>query len=519
MTNNSPRRAGWTAAIIPSSKRALMASVLALGVAGGMIGQSALVQSTPAFAESAQTTMKPFSFADLAEKVSPAVVSISVKTEATPNVSFFQEFPDFPDGHPLERFFRRFGEERFGNRGDDQGKRWHQRRGRHPYAMAQGSGFLISSDGYIVTNNHVVDNAEEVTVTVQGGKTYTAKVIGTDKKTDLALVKIEDNGGFPFVSFADKDVRVGDWVMAVGNPFGLGGTVTSGIVSARGRDIGAGPYDDFLQIDAPINRGNSGGPTFDLDGNVVGVNTAIYSPSGGSIGIGFAIPASTVKQIVADLKDDGKVVRGWLGVHIQSVTGDIADSLALDEPTGALVAEVQPNSPAEKAGLKTGDVVTAVDGEKIDNSKELARVVAGYQPDSTVKVEVLRGGKTRTIDVKLGRLNDRVASADSETGNEDGTPSSSATLEDLGIAVVPAAGTGAADEGVVITDIDPDSDAAARGLKVGDVILEVAGTAVESPSDVARAIDDVKGSGRKAALLRVQNGDTARFVAIPLSRG
>jgi len=517
---SSPRSVGWTSAVLPKSKRALMASVLALGIVGGMVGYPALVESTPARAESTATLPNgaPFSFADLVEKVRPAVVSIRVKTEARPEVSMFEGFPDFPEGHPLERFFRRFGEgspDLFGERRRDRdGKRQH-RFGR-PFATAQGSGFIISADGYIVTNNHVVDKASEVTVTLEGGKTYTAKVIGADPKTDLALVKIEENGGFPFVSFAKKDVRVGDWVVAVGNPFGLGGTVTAGIVSARGRDIGAGPYDDFLQIDAPINRGNSGGPTFDLDGDVVGVNTAIFSPSGGSVGIGFAIPASTAQQIIEDLKDDGQVVRGWLGVQIQTVTDDIAESLDMDDTNGALVAEVQSGSPAADAGLKSGDVVISVDGKKIENSKELARRIAGYAPKSKVAVKVWRNGKPQDIEVTLGRLPDKMASADTD---DDKGNSSTTSLDDFGIEVSPASQAGAGDAGVVIISIDPASEAASRGLRVGDIILEVAGSPVESASDVTRALDGVKKAGRKAALLRVQSGDASRFVALPIARG
>src|SRR3954465_4038620 len=259
--------------------------------------------------------------------------------------------------------------------------------------MGQGSGFFISADGYAVTNNHVVDKAESVEVTTDDGKIHTAKVIGTDPRTDLALIKVEGGNDFPFVRLADQAPRIGDWVLAVGNPFGLGGTVTAGIVSARGRDIGAGPYDDFIQIDAPVNKGNSGGPTFDVDGNVIGVNTAIFSPSGGSVGIAFAIPAGTVKSVVAQLKDKGAVSRGWIGVQIQPVTTDIAESIGLNSAEGALVAEPQTNGPAAKAGIQAGDVITAVNGSAVKDARDLARQIGALAPGSAVNLKVWRKGE------------------------------------------------------------------------------------------------------------------------------
>ena len=252
----------------------------------------------------------------------------------------------------------------------------------------QGSGFFISADGYAVTNNHVVDKASTVEVIADDGKTYTAKVIGTDPRTDIALIKVEGRGDFPYVQLAEKSPRIGDWVLAVGNPFGLGGTVTAGIVSARGRDIGAGPYDDFIQIDAPVNKGNSGGPTFDVDGNVIGVNTAIFSPSGGSVGIAFAIPAPTVKTVVGQLKENGKVTRGWIGVQIQPVTAEIADNLGLKTPHGALIAEPQANSPAAKAGIVAGDVITAVNGSPVKDARDLAKQIGNLAPGSSAKLTV-----------------------------------------------------------------------------------------------------------------------------------
>ena len=301
---------------------------------------------------------QPIGFADIVERVKPSVISVKINIAEKPakeddSANKDEDLP-FQPGSPMERFFRRFG----GPDGLPPGMRGGPRGGRGP-VTGQGSGFFISADGYAVTNNHVVDGADKVEVTMDDGKTYTAKVIGTDPRTDLALIKVDGRTDFPFAKLSDSKPRIGDWVLAVGNPFGLGGTVTAGIVSASGRDIGNGPYDDFIQIDAPVNKGNSGGPAFDTAGEVMGVNTAIYSPSGGSVGIAFSIPASTVKSVIAQLKDKGSVSRGWIGVQIQPVTADIADSLGLKKAEGALVAEPQANGPAAKAGIESGDVITA----------------------------------------------------------------------------------------------------------------------------------------------------------------
>ena len=307
----------------------------------------------------------------------------------------------------MERFFRRFG-------GPDgfPGQKGGRSR---PVVQGQGSGFFISADGFAVTNNHVVDGADKVEVTTDDGKTYTAKVIGTDQRTDLALIKVEGSSNFPFAKLADSKPRIGDWVLAVGNPFGLGGTVTAGIVSASGRDIGNGPYDDFIQIDAPVNKGNSGGPAFDTNGEVMGVNTAIYSPSGGSVGIAFSIPASTVKSVVAQLKDKGSVSRGWIGVQIQPVTSDIADSLGMKKAEGALVAEPQANGPAAKAGIESGDVITSVNGEAVKDARELARTIGGMAPGATVKLNVLHKGQDKVVNLTLGQLPNTIeAKADTD---------------------------------------------------------------------------------------------------------
>ncbi len=327
------------------------------------------------------------------------MISVRVKVEGNARPMSFDGDSPFPPGSPMERFFKRFG-----SPDGDSGPQQRGQRGPRSFSMGQGSGFFISADGYAVTNNHVVDKAQSVEVTTDDGKTYTAKVIGADPKTDIALIKVEGRTDFPHVALAEKAPRIGDWVLAVGNPFGLGGTVTAGIVSARGRDIGAGPYDDFIQIDAPVNKGNSGGPTFDVDGNVIGVNTAIYSPSGGSVGIAFAIPADTVKSVVTQLKDKGSVTRGWIGVQIQPVNADIADSLGLKSAEGALVAEPQSDGPAVKAGIQSGDVITSVNGHAVKDARDLAKKISSLPPGANVKLGVVSKGAEKTVDVTLGEL-------------------------------------------------------------------------------------------------------------------
>jgi serine protease Do len=367
-----------------------------------------------------------------------------------------------------------------------------------------------------VTNNHVVDKAETVEVVTDDGKTHKAKVIGTDARTDLALIKLSDGDHYPYVKLADKEPRIGDWVLAVGNPFGLGGTVTAGIVSARGRDIGAGPYDDFIQIDAPVNKGNSGGPAFDVDGDVVGVNTAIYSPSGGSVGIAFAIPAATVKSVVAQLREYGAVTRGWIGVKVQSVTSDIADSIGLKQAKGALVAEPQSDGPAAKAGIEAGDVITQVNGTPVDGARDLAKKIGAIAPGSDVKLTVIRKGSEKTYSLTLGKLPDsKVAKAESKS--EDKTESGK--LAELGLTLAPAgtvAGTG--DEGVVVTAVDSNGPSAERGISTGDVILEAGGKSVSAPADVRKAVASARESGKKAILLRIKSSGGTRFVALPVGK-
>jgi serine protease Do len=448
-----------------------------------------------------QITQKPVGFADIVEKVKPAVISVRVKMErpAASHPGDEQEF-SFPPGSPFERFFKRFGMPNAPSGPE--------------VITGQGSGFFISADGYAVTNNHVVEHAESVKVTTDDGKSYTAKVIGTDPRTDLALIKIEGGGNFPYVKLADSTPRVGDWVLAVGNPFGLGGTVTAGIVSARGRDIGAGPYDDFIQIDAPVNKGNSGGPTFDVDGNVIGVNTAIYSPSGGSVGIAFAIPASTVKNVVGQLRDKGVVTRGWIGVQIQPVTPDIADSMGLKKAAGALVAEPQPNSPALKAGIKSGDVITAVNGTPVRDARQLARRIGTMAPGTSVKLDLIHDGQPKTVTLTLGTLPN-----EKEAKNEPAAPSKSADIDvpKLGFKLAPADKvSGANGTGVVVTAISQGGVAADHGLQVGDVILDVGGKPVTTPDEFNKSLSDARKEGKHTVLFRVKSGADTKFVALPL---
>src|SRR5215813_6276471 len=400
----------------------LLASVGALAATvllGGPVAYSQYALGTPT--ASATEMQRPAGFADIVAKVKPAVISVRVKVSNSAEPASLQDDGDegaqqmpVQPGSPLDKFLQQFGQQ-FGRQF---GPHAPQRR---ETITGEGSGFFITADGYAVTNNHVIDHAKSVQVTTDDGTVYTAKVVGTDPKTDLALIKVDGNKDFPFVKFADHAPQVGDWVVAVGNPFGLGGTVTAGIVSARGRDIGAGPYDDYVQIDAPINKGNSGGPAFDVNGNVIGVNTAIFSPSGGSVGIGFDIPADTAKMVVAQLKEKGHVARGWLGVQIQPVTAGIADSLGLKKVAGAIVAEPQSGSPAAKAGLESGDIITAVNGMQVKDARDLARTIGMMAPDSSIKLEIVRNGEPRSITATLaGVPNEQQARTDNPDSDAKG---------------------------------------------------------------------------------------------------
>jgi serine protease Do len=500
--------------ILSARRLALLASVAGLGFAvlaagpGHFQPASLLNLSTPAHA--ADAAQAPTGFADLVAKVKPAVISVRVKIEQSANDdsgtngSANNNGNPFPPGSPMQKFFQQFGRPGMPN-GLPRGKQ---------VITGEGSGFFISADGYAVTNNHVVDHAKTVQITSDAGQTYTAKVIGTDPKTDLALIKVDADKAFPYVQFANHESRVGDWVVAVGNPFGLGGTVTAGIVSARGRDIGAGPYDDYIQIDAPINKGNSGGPAFNVNGNVIGVNTAIFSPSGGSVGIGFDIPAQTAKMIVAQLKEHGYVNRAWLGVQIQPVTSDIAESLGLKSVEGAIVDQPQADSPAAKAGIKAGDVITAVNGKSFKGSRGLAQTIGNLAPGTEVKLTLLQNGESKTLNVTLGKMpNERTAqteSTDKTAGN---------AVPHLGLTLAPAADVaGAGGTGVAVVNVDPDGPAAERGFRSGDIILDVAGKSVGNPADVRQAMVDARASGKHAVLMRVKTANATRFIAVPVGK-
>jgi len=513
--------------LFSARKFVLMASVVAgLGVAGYGLSPAPHafdnVFSTAAHAQVdklVKQVQHPVGFADIVEKVKPSV--ISVKVAITEKVgkddSADNDDSPFQPGSPMERFFRRFG----GPDGLPPGMRGGPR-GRG-MMTGQGSGFFISADGFAVTNNHVVDGADKVEVTTDDGKTYKAKVIGTDARTDVALIKVEGRSDFPYAKLSEGKPRIGDWVLAVGNPFGLGGTVTAGIVSASGRDIGNGPYDDFIQIDAPVNKGNSGGPAFNTEGEVMGVNTAIYSPSGGSVGIAFSIPATTVKAVVEQLKEKGSVSRGWIGVQIQPVTPEIADSLGLKKPDGALVAEPQRDGPAAKAGIESGDVITAVNGTPVKDARELARTIGGFAPGNTVKLNVFHKGSDKTISLTLGKLPNTIE-ASAKPGNDNNdrgrADRSGGEVPKLGLTLAPAGSiAGAGKEGVVVTDVDPKSAAADRGFKEGDVILEVAGKTVASAGDVREALEAARSDNKNSVLIRVRSGGSSRFVAIPIAKG
>jgi serine protease Do len=498
--------------ILTARRLTLLASIAGLGVAVLLAGPGGYCQlNMPPWTSSAQaaetTVQHPAGFADLVAKVKPAVISVHVKIDNTAQAMSMNESNNnilpFQPGSPFDKFFRQFG---FPNMPNGMPQR-------HGMITGEGSGFFISPDGYAVTNYHVIDHAKSVQLTTDDGTIYTAKVVGTDPKTDLALIKVDGKKDFAYVKFANHEPRIGDWVVAVGNPFGLGGTVTAGIVSASGRDIGAGPYDDYIQIDAPINKGNSGGPAFDMDGNVIGVNTAIYSPSGGSVGIGFDVPAETTKMVVAQLRDKGYVTRGWIGVEMQSVTAGIADSLGMKQAEGAIVDEPQAGGPAAKAGIEAGDVITAVNGTAVKDSRDLALKIGMMAPGSSVKLDILHKGEAKAVTLTLGQMpNERQANAD----NGQAKPATS--VPHLGLMLAPAndvAGSGG--KGVVVTGVEPNGPAADRGFQTGDVILDVGGKAVATVADVRKALTEAQAHGKHDVLMRVKAADGTRFVALPLS--
>jgi len=480
-------------------------AVASLGVAG-VLGGNALSPAHPAYAAAVSTADLPQntpSFAPLIDRVKASVVSVKVKIPATDGEaaeSLSGQMDNLPP--EIQKFFKQFGGQPNGGG---------MAEGRHPAMMGEGSGFFVSADGYIVTNNHVVDHAKTVTVTTQDGKTLDAKVVGTDPKTDLALIKVSEAGDYPFVAFSKEAPHIGDWVVAIGNPYGLGGTVTAGIVSAEGRDIGDGPYDRFLQIDAPINRGNSGGPTFNMKGEVVGVNTAIYSPSGGSVGIGFAIPSTTADSVIGALEHGGVVPRGYLGVNIQPVTPEMAESMGMKSDKGAIVAEALPGTPAAEAGIKAGDVITKLNGQTVADASDLTRRIGSFKPKDKVELTYMRNGDEKTAQITLAdQKNETVAKADASQAKDPAA---------LGLQIAPAKDiAGAGDKGVAIVGVDPNGTAAEQGLATGNIILDVSGKPVATPADVKAGIADAKSQGRKAVMMRIQTADGARFVAVPFPK-
>jgi serine protease Do len=444
----------------------------------------------------------------LVQRVLPAVVNISAQlsTEAATQSEQPAEGSDQPSS-PFDQFLRRF----FENRGMPQA---------HREVMALGSGFIIDPSGFVVTNNHVVGNADKVTVILQDNSRHPAKIVGRDEKTDMALLKIDaGDRKLPFVTWGDSDQsKVGDWVVAVGNPFGLGGTVTAGIVSALGRNINEGPYDDFIQIDAPINRGNSGGPTFNLHGQVIGINTAIYSPSGGSVGIGFAVPSNTAKNVIEQLKENGHVTRGWLGVAIQSITPAIAKSLGMntEQPTGALVASVTPNSPAAKAGLKPGDVILGAEGQKIKSVHDLPRIVANAPIGKKMDLEVQRNGKDMTLTANIAEMQENQQQAEAQTSaHPEKTASLGLQLAPLDPALRREFRIPRNAEGAVVTAIAPDSPAASLGIEPGDVIESVDQQPVKTPQQAAEALDQAAKKGN--ILLLLNRHGSSQFVGLSVS--
>jgi serine protease Do len=503
-----------------------LVAVLALGIGAPVVA--------PAFAEAVRVEgVQAPGFADVVQKVQPAVVSVRV-TSRVQNASsdvdgergfdMPRSFEDLPEDHPFRRFFREFDREyRDGQRGDDrraerrrdrdENRREQRRERRGP--ISQGSGFFISEDGYIVTNNHVVEGGASFTIVMDDATELEARLIGTDPRTDLALLKVDDAAKkFTYVAFADDaKARVGDWVVAIGNPFGLGGTVTAGIVSGLGRDIGAGPYADFIQIDAAVNRGNSGGPAFNLNGEVVGVNTAIFSPSGGNVGIAFAIPASTANEVINELKENGNVTRGFIGVRIQPLTAELAETLGLKDEKGALVSSVVPDAPAAKAGIEAGDVIVSVDGQSVNNPRQLTRRIGGIQPGATAKIDVIRDGKPIVLSLELTKLETQTASAAPETTTPEAvTPSN---VEQFGLEVVPNDNG----DGVVVTSVDPDGLAADQGLRAGDVITEVNGTAIKAAGDIGLAVDNARKEDRRNVLMMITRENNPSFIALPIKRG
>ncbi|TMK49159.1 MAG: PDZ domain-containing protein [Alphaproteobacteria bacterium] len=443
-----------------------------------------------------QSAALPVGFEDLVDRVKPSVVGVRAKVGQDTDEAE-RPLGGGPSANPSDL-----------PRGNPGAPRRHG-------ATNQGSGFFISSDGYAMTTNHLIEHSEKIEVTTDDGKTYAAKLVGADPKTDLALLKIDGGTDFPVAPMADKAPRIGEWVLAVGNPFGLGGTVTAGIVSARARDI-FGPYNDFIQIDAPVNQGNSGGPTFDVTGKVIGVNSAIFSPTGGSVGIGFAIPAATARTIADKLKDKGTISRGWIGIEVQSMSPEIAEGLGLDKPEhGVLVADTEPDSPAAKAGIAPGDVITSLAGQPASDDRDLTRRVGNMPPGTTIELGLIHQNQEKAISVTLGELPTPRIENRSSAEKKD-LVAAGGDKPNIGMTLMPADKLGLAAQGVVVTDLDPAGVAAESGLSAGDVILDVGGNGVKTPADFYNALSGVHSLGKRVALARVKSSEATRFVAIPV---
>jgi serine protease Do len=486
---------GWTAGRVNTTGAFLLGLLVAFAL---------VLSALPAAAKSA-----PESFADLAEKLLPSVVNISstqvVREDRGPQA------PQLPEGSPFGDSFREF---------------FNRNQGAPRRATSLGSGFIISTDGLVVTNNHVIDGADEITVTLSDDTQHSAELVGRDPKTDLALLRIDADRVLPAVPFGDSTKsRVGDWVVAIGNPFGLGGTVTAGIISARQRDINQGPYDSFIQTDASINRGNSGGPMFNMDGEVIGVNTAIFSPTGGSVGVGFSVPSSIVSRVISQLQQFGQTRRGWLGVRIQTVTDEIAESIGLDGTRGALVSSVTDKGPAEAGGIKAGDVILSFDSKPVDSMRELPRIVAETDIGKSVPVEVWRDERQQTVAIKIGELEEEVPLLASTGPRGNAVEPEEAAIDDLGVSV-----TSITDEmrqqfnlpnelqGVVITAVEPNSAAAEKSLRPGDVIVEVSQEEVKTPGQIAEKIREARDADRSSVLLKINRNGDRRFVAVRINK-
>ncbi len=447
----------------------------------------------------------PASFADLSARLLPMVVNIATTQTLKPDISA-PGLPNIPPGSPLSDLFKDF---------------LGPGRNLPRHVTSLGSGFIIDPTGYIVTNNHVIADADQISVTLNDGTTLPARLIGRDEKTDLALLKVSPKKPLPAAKFGDSDhARIGDWVIAIGNPFGLGSTVTAGIVSARNRDIEAGPYDDFIQTDAPINRGNSGGPLFDMDGNVVGVNSAIYSPSGGSVGIAFSIPSNLVREVTGQLRQFGQARRGWIGVRIQQVTDDLVEGLGLPSASGALIADVSPGGPASRGGIQNGDFITAFDGKPVSDSRALSRAVADTPINKSVSVDLFRKGKKMTVRVTVLKLNEKPTPSTPRAPAS--APPPKVSMLGLSLGVLDGNGRNQFKiagnvQGVLVIDVAADSPAADKNIRAGDVIVQVQGVPVKTPDDVTKRVAADRKAGKKVELLLVNRGGDLAYVAVKLN--